>query len=67
MRDGHVVEAAYKEPFDLLIAVRSSSTTMWWAGKDSNLPDVRKRVRACIEPLPFGDTARLYARPGEGS
>ena len=34
---------------------------------DSNLPEVRKRVRSCVDPLPFADTAHLYARPGEGS
>jgi hypothetical protein len=28
VRDGRVVEAAYKEPFDLLFSVRN--TTMWW-------------------------------------
>ncbi|GEM_PF-4157754 len=35
VRDGHVVEAAYKEPFDLPLSPRSN-TTMWWALRDSN-------------------------------
>jgi hypothetical protein len=30
VRDGHVAEAAYKEPFDLLFLNPSSNTTMWW-------------------------------------
>ena len=36
VRDGHVVEAAYKEPFDCSFLRRSSNTTMWWALQDSN-------------------------------
>ena len=30
VRDGRVVEAAYKEPFDCSFLRRSSNTTMWW-------------------------------------
>jgi hypothetical protein len=36
VRDGHVGEVAYKEPFDLLFSMPSEYAT-WWAVEDSNL------------------------------
>jgi len=57
VRDGHVVDAAYEEPFDLLISEPKSNTTMWWSwgGMIRTPPDrQRTRSRPSSRPTPFG-------------